>query len=67
MAKAHGLKEFEQTLEESIKTMDGVDPEKIFEQAEKYSRRGKALLPLRPLYLGNEQYRKECYSVTYKL
>jgi len=49
-AKAHGLKEFEQTLEESIRTMDGVDADAIIEQAEKYSRRGKALLPLRPLY-----------------
>lgn len=36
MAKSHGLKEFEQTLEESIRTMEGVDQEKIFEQAEKY-------------------------------
>lgn len=34
MAKSHGLTEFEKTLEESIKTMDGVDQEKIFEQAE---------------------------------
>jgi hypothetical protein len=54
MAKTHGLKEFEATLEESIRSMEGVDPEKIIEQAEKYSRRGKALLPLRPLYIGNE-------------
>jgi hypothetical protein len=34
MAKTHGLKEFEKSLEESIMTMDGVDPEKIIEEAE---------------------------------
>jgi hypothetical protein len=34
MAKAHGLTEFEKTLEESIREMDGVDVEKIIEQAE---------------------------------
>jgi hypothetical protein len=57
-AKAHGLKEFEATLEESIKTMDGVDADAIFEQAERISRKGKALLPLRPLYVTNEQYQQ---------
>ena len=31
MAKAHGLTEFEKTLEESIRSMEGVDPEKILE------------------------------------
>jgi hypothetical protein len=56
MAKSHGLTEFEKTLEESIRSMDGVDPDKIIEQAEVYSRKGKALLPLRPLYMGNENY-----------
>lgn len=50
MAKSHGLTEYEKTLEESIRTMDGVDSDKIIEQAEKYSRRSKALLPLRPLF-----------------
>lgn len=56
MAKSHGLTEFEKTLEESIRSMEGVDPEAIFKQAETYSRRSKALLPLRPLYVGNEVY-----------
>lgn len=55
-AKAHGLRDFEQTLEESIRTMDGVDVESIIEQAEKYSRKGKTLLPLRPLNPQNEGY-----------
>jgi hypothetical protein len=55
-AKAHGLKEFEATLEESIRNMDGVNADAIFEQAERISRKGKALLPLRPLYVTNEQY-----------
>jgi hypothetical protein len=31
MAKTHGLKEFEATLEESIRSMDGIDPEKVIE------------------------------------
>lgn len=30
-AKAHGLKEFEATLEESIRSMEGVDVDKILE------------------------------------
>jgi hypothetical protein len=30
MAKAHGLTEYEKTLEESIQSMDGVDAEAIF-------------------------------------
>ena len=34
MAKAHGLTEFENTLEESIRNMDGVDVDKILQQAE---------------------------------
>jgi hypothetical protein len=38
--------------------MEGVDPEAIIEQGEKYARRGKALLPLRPLYTQNEAYCK---------
>ncbi len=57
-AKAHGLHEFEQTLEESLRTMDGVDVEAIIQQAEKYSRKGKTLLPLRPLFAQNETYCK---------
>jgi hypothetical protein len=36
----------------------GVDPDQILREAEKYSRRGKALLPLRPLYVQNEAYCK---------
>jgi hypothetical protein len=58
MAKSHGLAEFEKALEESIRAMEGVDQEKIFEQAEQYARKGKALLPLRPLYVTNETYCK---------
>lgn len=58
MAKSHGLTEFEKTLEESIRSMEGVDPDKVIEQAETYARRGKALLPLRPLYINNETYCK---------
>lgn len=31
MAKSHGLAEFEKTLEESIRNMEGVDQDKIIE------------------------------------
>ena len=56
MAKTHGLKDFEKTLEESIKSMEDVDTDKILEQADNYAKKGKAMLPLRPLYLANEVY-----------
>jgi hypothetical protein len=60
MAKAHGLTEFEQTLEESIRGMEGgVDPEKILQSADSYARRGKALLPLRPLFTSLEAYQSK--------
>ena len=60
MAKSHGLEEFEKTLEESIRSMDPgeVDPEQIIQESDKYARKGKALLPLRPLFMQNEGYRK---------
>ena len=51
MAKTHGLTEFATTLEESIRTMDGVDAEQVLSEADKYSRKGKALLPLRPVFV----------------
>jgi len=51
MAKTHGLTEFAATLEDSIKTMDGVDVEKVLSEADNYSRKGKALLPLRPVFV----------------
>jgi coatomer protein complex subunit alpha (xenin) len=31
MAKAHGLTEFEKTLEESVRNMEGVDVDKILQ------------------------------------
>ena len=64
MAKTHGLAEFEKTLEESIRSMEGVDPDKILASAETYARKGKALLPLRPLFIANEAYCN--YSKIYK-
>jgi hypothetical protein len=50
MAKTHGLNEFAATLEESIRTMDGVDADRVLAEADNYSRKGKALLPLRPVF-----------------
>jgi hypothetical protein len=50
MAKTHGLAEFAATLEESIRTMDGVDAERVLSEADNYARKGKALLPLRPVF-----------------
>lgn len=65
MAKTHGLAEFAATLEESIRTMDGVDPEKVLAEADQYSRRGKALLPLRPVFVQqNEQYQGSDWPMT---
>ena len=52
-AKVHGLTEYANTLEESIRTMDGIDVERVLEEAERYARRGKALLPLRPVFMGD--------------
>lgn len=61
MAKAHGLEEFEKTLEESIRSMDPgeIDPDQIIQESDNYARKGKALLPLRPLYMENETYCKK--------
>lgn len=52
-ARVHGLTEYAATLEESIRTMEGVDVDKILEEAERYARRGKALLPLRPVFMSD--------------
>jgi hypothetical protein len=56
MAKTHGLTEFAATLEDSIRSMDGVDPDRIIADADNYSRKGKALLPLRPVFVQNDTF-----------
>ena len=56
MAKTHGLTEFAQTLEESIRNMDGVNPDKVLEEADTYARKGKTLLPLRPVFMLNDSF-----------
>jgi len=56
MAKTHGLTDFAATLEESIRTMEGVDAEKVLAEADTYSRKGKALLPLRPVFTQNDAF-----------
>jgi hypothetical protein len=56
MAKTHGLNEFAATLEESIRTMDGVDADRVLAEADNYSRKGKALLPLRPVFTQNDAF-----------
>lgn len=59
MAKTHGLHEFAKTLEETIHTMDGIDVEKVLEEADRYARRGKALLPLRPVFVANDNFQSQ--------
>ncbi len=56
LAKTHGLTEFANTLEESIRSLDGVDPDKVLAEADTYARRGKALLPLRPVFVQNDSF-----------
>ncbi len=58
MARTHGLTDITHTLEETLKTMDGIDANKVIEEASQYSSRGKALLPLRPVFVKNEQFCK---------
>ncbi len=55
LAKSHGLKDFEKTLEESLRSMDGVDPDEIIAEAETYSSKSAALLPLKPLLAGENE------------
>ncbi len=55
MAKTHGLTEFATSLEESLRTMDDINVEKVLGEADQYARRGKALLPLRPVFVGNNE------------
>jgi len=40
MARSHGLTEFAQTLEDTLRTMDGIDAEKVIAEAAAYSERG---------------------------
>jgi len=56
LAKTNGLTEFAKTLEESIRTLDGVDPDKVLAEADTYARKGKALLPLRPVFMSNDGF-----------
>ena len=42
-------------------TMDGIDAEKVLTEADIYARRGKALLPLRPVFVANDSF---CKSIT---
>lgn len=54
MAKTHGLTEFAHTLEETLRTMDGIDADKVLNEANTYAKKGKALLPLRPVFVAND-------------
>ena len=51
MARSHGLHEYAQTLQESLQGMDGVQADKVVQEAEQYARKGRALLPLRPVVI----------------
>lgn len=57
-AKTHGLTEFAKTLEETLRTMDGVDADSVIAEAEGYSNKGKALLPLRPVFVNSDTFCK---------
>ena len=41
--------------------MDGIDAEKVLAEADIYAHRGKALLPLRPVFVANDSF---CKSIT---
>jgi len=56
-AKAHGLHELEKSLEEAIEEMENKD--EIYAETKKFLTRSKALLPLRPVHVGNEEFCKE--------
>ena len=56
MARSHGLAEFSKTLEETLRTMDGIDADKVIAEAETYASKGKALLPLRPVFVQNDSF-----------
>jgi hypothetical protein len=51
-ALSHGLHDMAKTLEESVRLMDDIDAAKVIAEAQQYARRGKALLPLRPVFVG---------------
>jgi hypothetical protein len=64
LAKTNGLTEFAKTLEESIRTLDGVDPDKVLAEADTYARKGKALLPLRPVFMQNDGFQSSEWPMT---
>jgi coatomer subunit alpha len=64
LAKTHGLIEFASTLEESIRTLDGVDAEKVLSEADTYARKGKTLLPLRPVFMQNDIFQSSEWPMT---
>lgn len=49
LAKTHGLKEFETTLEESLRSNEDLHVDDIIKEADHYMRGGKTLLPLKPI------------------
>jgi hypothetical protein len=39
--------------------MEGVDVERVLAEAEQYARRSKALLPLRPVFMGSDHHQTQ--------
>lgn len=64
MAKSHGLQEIEKTLADSLRETEGLDFDQIEQQAEQFSRKGKSLLPLRPLFVQNESFQQSEWPMT---
>ena len=44
--------------------MDGVDAEQVLSEADNYSRKGKALLPLRPVFVQNDAFQSSEWPMT---
>ena len=44
--------------------MDGVDAEKVLSEADTYARKGKTLLPLRPVFMQNDSFQSSEWPMT---
>lgn len=54
LASTHGLTEMANTLEEVLKTTEGVDIEALKAEVSKYALKSSAIQPLRPLHLADQ-------------
>ena len=54
-------------MEDTLRTMDGIDAEKVITDADTYARKGKALLPLRPVFVANDQFCKIFHEYSFDI